>query len=241
VTDYLFAPPEQPAVPVVGESRAYPVSRIFCVGRNYADHAKEMGFDVDREEPFYFLKPASALVQTGACVPYPPGTKNYHYEMELVFAIGKPAFKVEAQGAEDYVFAYACGLDMTRRDLQIAAREKGRPWDIGKGFEQSAVIAPMTKAASLGELNGRKIALSVNGTKKQSATLDDLVWKVRELIAHLSQYYHLTPGDIVYTGTPAGVGPVVAGDQIEGTIDGLAPVQLTIAKAEWQSDMAFKS
>jgi fumarylpyruvate hydrolase len=161
--------------------------------------------------------------------------------MELVFAIGKPAFKVEAQGAEDYVFAYACGLDMTRRDLQIAAREKGRPWDIGKGFEQSAVIAPMTKAASLGELNGRKIALSVNGTKKQSATLDDLVWKVRELIAHLSQYYHLTPGDIVYTGTPAGVGPVVAGDQIEGTIDGLAPVQLTIAKAEWQSDMAFKS
>lgn len=229
---YLFPLPAQPAVKVAGEDRTYPVSRIFCVGRNYAEHAKEMGVEVDREAPFYFLKPATAIVETGATIPYPPGTKNYHYEMELVFAIGKPGFKIDKADALGHVYGYACGLDMTRRDLQLAAREKGRPWDLGKAFEQSAVVSTMVKADAFGKRDGKAIALTVNGQTKQSAKLDDLVWTIEELVAHLSGYYHLQPGDLVFTGTPAGVGPVVAGDRIDGTIDCLEPVQLTIAAAE---------
>ncbi|HVV94642.1 MAG TPA: fumarylacetoacetate hydrolase family protein [Hyphomicrobiales bacterium] len=229
---YLFAPQPQPAVPVDGTDRLYPVSRIFCVGRNYAEHAKEMGFEVDREAPFYFTKAASALVQSGATVPYPPGTSNYHYEMELVVAIGAPAFFVPAERAMEAVYGYASGLDMTRRDLQFGAREKGRPWDFGKAFEQSAVIGPLTPAADFGALGPQRLTLAVNGQRRQDALLSTMVWSVPELIAYLSRFYHLVPGDLIYTGTPAGVGAVIAGDQIVGAIDGLKPVELAIAPAE---------
>lgn len=228
----LFNVPVAPTVPVVGGGGAYPVHRIFCVGRNYDAHAAEMGHEVDRETPFYFTKPASAIVATGGEVPYPPETDNYHYEMELVVAIGAPAFKVSVEDAPSRIFGYACGLDMTRRDLQQAAREKGRPWDLGKAFEQSAVIAALTPAEKMPPLSGKKIQLSVNGETKQKATLDDLVWKVPELISHLSRYYHLVPGDLIYTGTPAGVGPVVVGDKLLGRIEGLQDVALVIGPAE---------
>ncbi|HEU0223326.1 MAG TPA: fumarylacetoacetate hydrolase family protein [Paracoccaceae bacterium] len=227
----LFPSPEFPTVPVKGEAAAYPVHRIFCVGRNYAEHAKEMGVEVDREAPFYFLKSALALVPSGATIPYPPGTSNYHYEMELVVAIGAPAFRVSVEDAEAAVFGYATGLDMTRRDLQLAERAKQRPWDLGKDFEQSAVIAPLTRAGDF-RLADQRITLSVGDTTKQDAKLSDLVWSVPELISHLSRFYHLAPGDLIYTGTPAGVGPVVAGDVILGEIEGLDPVALTIGAGE---------
>ena len=228
----LFPAPAPATVAVVGESRRLPVNRIFCVGRNYADHAKEMGVEVDREAPFYFLKAASAIVPTGATVAYPPGTSNYHHEMELVVAIGAPAWGVAVEPAMDAVLGYACGLDMTRRDLQLDARARGRPWDLGKNFEQSAIIAPILPKAQLGALGPQRIWLAVDGVTRQDAHLSDLVWSVPELVSHLSHYYHLLPGDLIYTGTPAGVGPVVAGNVVTGGIDGLPDIRLAIAAAE---------
>jgi fumarylpyruvate hydrolase len=229
---FLFPPVPVSSVPVRGETGLFPVNRIFCVGRNYADHAKEMGVEVDREAPFYFLKPASAIVPTGAMIAYPPGTANYHYEMEFVVAIGAPAFRIAEAEALSVVYGYATGLDMTRRDLQLQAREKGRPWDLGKAFEQSAIMAPITKAADFGKANEQSITLHQNGALKQNARLSDLVWSVPELISHLSRYYHLAPGDLIYTGTPAGVGAVKPGDTLVGAIDGLDSVTLTIGPAE---------
>jgi fumarylpyruvate hydrolase len=227
----LFPSPDFPIVPVRGAREIYPVHRIFCVGRNYAEHAKETGVEVDREAPFYFTKSALTIVPTGATVPYPPGTENYHYEMELVVSIGAPAWKAGIADAERAIFGYAAGLDMTRRDLQLAARAKQRPWDLGKDFEQSSVIAPITRADAFA-VRDQSIRLTVNRSVKQEARLSDLVWTVVELVSHLSHYYHLEPGDLIYTGTPAGVGPVVPGDVIEGTIDGLDAVQLTVDMPE---------
>jgi len=231
-TALLFPAETAPAVPVTGETRGYPVHRIFCVGRNYVDHAKEMGFEVDREAPWYFIKPANAIVHSGATIAYPPETRNYHYEMELVIAIGAPAFRVSVTDALKAVYGYACGLDMTRRDLQIAFREKSRPWDLGKGFEESAIIGAITPAAMFPAIGPQRIWLKVGDTVKQDGKLSDLVWSVPELVSHLSRFYHLKPGDLIYTGTPAGVGPVLPGDKIHGEIDGLAPVALTIGPAE---------
>ncbi len=227
-TQLLFPAEPTPLAPVAGEARAYPVHRIFCVGRNYADHAKEMGFEVDREAPWYFTKPANALVISGATIAYPPETNNFHYEMELVIAIGAPAFRVSLADAPKAIFGYACGLDMTRRDLQIAAREKSRPWDLGKAFEQSAVMAAITPAAQTPALGPQRIRLAVNDAVKQDARLSDLVWSAPEIVSHLSRFYHLKPGDLIFTGTPAGVGPVRPGDVLRGEIDGLAPVVVTI-------------
>jgi fumarylpyruvate hydrolase len=227
----LFSSPNYPAVPTT-DGDLYPVHRIFCVGRNYAEHAKEMGVEVDREAPFYFLKDAQAIVPTGATILYPPGTDNFHYEMELVIAIGSPVFQASDAEAAAAIWGYGCGLDMTRRDLQLAARAKQRPWDFGKNFEQSAVMAALTPAATFGPIGPQRIMLAVNGEIRQDALLADLVWSTVEIVAHLSRYYHLAPGDLIYTGTPAGVGPVVAGDRIQGEIDGLAPVDLTIGEAE---------
>ena len=232
MTEYVFPIPPVPAVRVRGSDARYPVSRIFCVGRNYAAHAREMGFDPDREPPFYFTKPANALVESGATVAYPPGTANYHYEMELVIAIGKPAFKVPVEQALDAVWGYACGLDMTRRDLQMKAREMGRPWDLGKGFEESAVISELVPASDCGHLAKGLIELSVNGTVKQSSDLGALIWSVPEVVAHLSQFYHLVPGDLIYTGTPEGVGAVVAGDRIDGEIAGVGTIAMIVGPAE---------
>ncbi len=231
MTDLLFDTPELLTIPVNGEGKSFPVGRIFCVGRNYAAHAAEMGLEVDRTAPFYFTKSATAAIMTGATIPYPPGTSNFHYEMELVVAIGKPVFKCDIAEAQRAVYAYGCGLDMTRRDLQINEREKKRPWDLGKDVENSAVLSPLTKAGEIGEIGPQKIQLEMNGELKQNAMLSDMIWKVDEIIAHLSGYYHLRPGDLIMTGTPAGVGPVVEGNMISGSIDGLDPISLTISAA----------
>lgn len=228
----LFPPPAWPMVPVKGETAGYPIRRIFCVGRNYADHAAEMGVEVDREAPFYFTKSALSAERTGAVIPYPPGTSNFHYEMELVVAIGAPVFKADRPTAQKAIYGYACGLDMTRRDLQLAARAKQRPWDLGKDVERSAVFAPISRAAGFAAIGPQRIHLEVNGATRQDARLSDLIWKVDEIVSHLSHYYHLEPGDLIMTGTPAGVGAVVAGDVVTGGIDGLDPVTLTIGAAE---------
>lgn len=230
--DYLFPPPEVRALTVAGSSALYPVHRIFCVGRNYAEHAAEMGNEVDRTAPFYFLKGHHAIAPSGATVPYPPGTENYHFEMELVVALTAPVFKCDRAAGAAAIGYYGCGLDMTRRDLQISERKKQRPWDLGKQVEGSAVLAGLTPASEFGAVGPQKIKLTQNGDLRQDAVLDDMVWKVDEIVAHLSGFYHLQPGDLIMTGTPAGVGPVVAGDVLEGTIDGLAPVSLTIGPAE---------
>ncbi|KUJ77339.1 fumarylacetoacetate hydrolase family protein [Ruegeria profundi] len=230
--DILFSLSDPIAIPVQGQDAVYPVGRIFCVGRNYAAHAAEMGHEVDREAPFYFTKSASNAVLTGATVPYPPGTENFHHEMELAIAIGKPVFQATSAQAWDAVFAYGCALDMTRRDLQIRERNKQRPWDLGKDLEAGAVFAPLTLAADWSPKDGTRIFLTVNGQTRQDATLGELIWKIDEIISHLSRFYHLRPGDLILTGTPAGVGPVQAGDQIYGGIDGLDPVQLTLSDAE---------
>jgi fumarylpyruvate hydrolase len=220
------------AAPARGQSARVPLRRIFCVGRNYEAHAREMGVAVDREAPFYFTKAAEHYVSSGSTVPYPPGTSNYHYELELVVVIGAPAFRVAADRALACVFGYACGLDMTRRDLQSAAREQRRPWDLGKDVEQSAVLAEIVPASEIGHPAAGRIELRVNGEVKQSADISQLIHKVPEVIAHLSTFYHLHPGDVVYTGTPEGVGPVKPGDVLEGAIDGVGTITLTIAPAE---------
>jgi fumarylpyruvate hydrolase len=230
--DTVFSLPEPVTIPVQGQQAAYPVGRIFCVGRNYAAHAAEMGHEVDREAPFYFTKSAQNAVLTGATAPYPPGTENFHHEMELAVAIGKPVFRATSAQAWDAVYAYGCALDMTRRDLQIRERNKQRPWDLGKDLEAGAVFAPLTPATDWSPVDDTRIHLSVNGEVRQNATLSELIWKIDEIISHLSGYYHLRPGDLILTGTPAGVGPVQAGDVIEGGIDGLQPIQLTLKEAE---------
>jgi fumarylpyruvate hydrolase len=227
---FLFDPPAIHSIPVKGEKKRYPVNRIFCVGRNYVEHAKEMGIPVDREKPFYFTKSAAHFVNTGATVGYPGGTTNFHYEVELVVAIGKKIFNGDTVKARKSIFGYAVGLDMTRRDLQLSERAHQRPWDLGKDVEQSAVVSTITKAKQFGEVGPQRIDLTLNGALKQDAKLDDLVWKVDEIIAHLSKFYHLGPGDLIMTGTPAGVGAVMPGDKIKGGIDGLDPISIKIGK-----------
>jgi fumarylpyruvate hydrolase len=231
MTTYLFPPRQQPVLTLGGHEALYPVSRIFCVGRNYAAHAAEMGSTVDREKPFYFTKSAHALLPSGAVLPYPPGTSDLHHEVELVVALGAPAFRVNSDQALAAVLGYATGLDMTRRDLQGEAKDKRRPWDTGKDFEGSAVIGALTRATDLPPIGPQAIRLTVNGTVRQDALLSDMVWDAAGIISHLSMLYHLDAGDIIMTGTPAGVGPVVAGDRLVGAIDGLSPVNLQIGPA----------
>lgn len=232
MSDTLFPAPDWPSLPVAGSQARFPVRRIFCVGRNYAAHAAEMGNEVDRAAPFYFTKSPLAVVESGATVAYAPGTADLHHEMEFVVALGRPGFRVAAEAAMALVFGYAAGLDMTRRDLQAAAKARQRPWDLAKDFEDSAVLAPITPAGNFGVIGDQRITLSVNGAPRQEARLSDMVWSVPELIADLSRFYHLAPGDLIFTGTPAGVGAVGAGDRIRGEIDGLAPVHLTLGVAE---------
>lgn len=232
MTGLLFPSATWPTLPVTGLAERFPVRRIFCVGRNYAAHAAEMGAEVDREAPFYFTKSALAVVPSGATVPMAPGTDDLHHEMELVVALGGSGFRLAADEAMSLVYGYAAGLDMTRRDLQAVAKLKQRPWDLGKDFENSAVLAAITPAAQFGQLASQRISLSVNGAIRQDAGLSDMVWSVPEIIADLSRYYHLAPGDLIMTGTPAGVGAVQVGDRITGEIDGLEPVALNIGPAE---------
>ncbi len=227
---YLFPVADIKSIPVRGERGFYVVNRIFCVGRNYVEHAKEMGIAVDREKPFYFTKSAAHFQSSGGTIPYPGGTTNFHYEVELVIAMGKKIFNGDVVKARKAIYGYCVGLDMTRRDLQLSERAHQRPWDLGKDVEQSAVFAKITKAKAFGAVGPQRIHLSLNGALKQDAKLDDLVWKVDEIIAHLSKFYHLGPGDLIMTGTPAGVGAVVPGDKMTGGIDGLDPVSLKIGK-----------
>ena len=224
----LFPAPEWPTLPVEGGGRV-PVARIFCVGRNYVAHASELGTRVDREAPFWFTKSPHALVEGGGTVPYPPGTEDCHHEVELVAVLGSGGFRVPAERAPGLVLGYACGLDMTRHDPQQAARAKGRPWDTGKDVEESAVVGPVVRAGRVGHPARGRIALRVNGETRQQADLTELAWTVPELIAHLSTLYHLRPGDLIFTGTPAGVGPVRPGDLLEGEVEGVGRVALRIA------------
>ena len=233
MTTYLFPPPPVASVPVRGKTEHFPVNRLFFVGRNYHAHAVEMGRPVDKsvERPFYFTKAPSTLTDSGATVAYPPETNNYHFEMELVVAIGKAGFRIAADQAHEHIYGYACGLDMTRRDLQLVARDKGRPWDLGKDVEHSSVCSEIVPMEGVVIENGA-IALEVNGETRQSSNVDKLIWNIREIIADLSLFYHLQPGDLVYTGTPEGVGAVVAGDRITGRVEGVAEVALTVGPAE---------
>jgi fumarylpyruvate hydrolase len=229
MTKYLFELPPVAAVPVRGTDLLYQIRRIFCVGRNYEAHAKEMGVVADREAPFYFTKAPIHFAPTGATLAYPPGTSNYHYEMELVIAMGAPAFQIKSADAWASIFGYACGLDMTRRDLQLKARDSGRPWDLGKDFEDSAVLAPIVRADEVGRMTRGKIELKVNGVSRQSSDLSLLIHPVPSIIADLSRFYHLLPGDLIYTGTPEGVGAVTSGDRLEGSIEGLESIQALIS------------
>lgn len=224
---YVFPAPEQTSVEIQGLQERFPVRRIFCVGRNYAAHAREMGQD-EREPPFFFTKPAYAIVPNHASIPYPSRTANLHYEIELVVAIGKSGRHIPVDQALEYVYGYAVGNDLTRRDLQFEARDKGRPWDTGKGFDRSAPITAIAPVASVGHFSQANIWLKVNGEMRQDADVADLIWSVPEVIAELSTLFELAPGDLIYTGTPAGVGPIKAGDRLEGGVTGLENLFTTI-------------
>lgn len=232
MTNLLFDLPKLHVLPIVGAEQGYPAARIFCVGRNYVAHAAEMGGEVDREAPWYFTKSVQAICQSGQTVPYPPGTSNLHYEMELVVALGDTIFKGNQIRAQDVVFGYACGLDMTRRDRQQDGKDARRPWSLGKDFENSAVIGAITPRDVMGTLGPQRITLDVGEQTRQDALLSDMVWSVPEIISHLSHYYHLGAGDLIMTGTPAGVGQVKVGDVISGSIVGLSKVTHALGAAE---------
>lgn len=226
--NFAFVSPVQPAVPIQGGDDFFPIHRIYCVGKNYAAHIREMGADL-REPPCFFLKPADAIVLSGR-MPYPPGTQNLHYEGELVIALGKGGRNISVAAAFDHVFGYAVGLDMTRRDLQTAAGARGQPWDTGKAFDHSAPITAIVPAPRNGRgLEGR-LRVRVNGALKQDAELSDMIWKCHEIISELSELYLLQAGDLIFTGTPAGVGAVVPGDRIEVRIDGLPPLDVEVTR-----------
>ena len=217
----------QTVVPVAGGGE-FPVRRIYCIGRNYAEHVAEMGYDVERSRPFFFSKPADAIVPTGSDVPYPPRTENLHHEIELVVAIGKAGRDVAVSDALDHVFGYAVGIDLTRRDLQAESKEKGRPWETAKGFDHSAPISAIHRATDVGHPAAGRIWLAVNGQIRQDAALNALIWSVAESVAELSAFFEIAPGDLLYTGTPAGVGPLEPGDEVTGGIEGIDEISITI-------------
>ena len=229
---YVFTPPATVSVPIVGQPARFPVHRIYCVGRNYEEHAKEMGF-TGREPPFFFMKPADAIVvvhtgETGT-IPYPSLTQNLHHEIELVVAIGKGGKNIQAADALKHIYGYAVGLDMTRRDLQTEMKKQGRPWCIGKAYDQSAPIGPITPAAQAGDIGNAAIWVQVNGSDRQRSNVAKLIWNVAETIEHLSAAWELQPGDLIYTGTPEGVAAVVSGDTMVGGIDGLGELRVAVS------------
>ena len=230
MSEYVFAAPAQPAVKVEGDSRLFPVRRIFCVGRNYADHAREMGADPTRELPFFFCKPADALVPDKSVIPYPPQTQDLQHEIELVVAIGKGGSNISRQDALSHVFGYGVGIDLTRRDLQQEAKDKKRPWDWGKGFDNSAPISALRKASEIGHPEAGRIHITVNGAVKQDGDLSQLIWPVADVIAFISQSMRLEAGDLIYTGTPAGVGAIQPGDVLKGEVAGVASLTVSIAR-----------
>jgi fumarylpyruvate hydrolase len=224
---YAIQPPDVAIVPVHGTDAEFPVARIFCVGRNYADHAIEMGHDPDRELPFFFMKPGDAVVPTDSTLPFPSMTQELHHEIELVVALGQGGADIGSHDALSHVYGYAVGLDMTRRDLQAQAKKAGRPWDMAKGFDRSAPMSPIRPASEIGHPEKGAIWLRVNGEPRQEGDLDQQIWKVPETIAYLSTLVELRPGDMVMTGTPAGVGRVEPGDRLDGHIDGVGDMRVT--------------
>ncbi|MEE8264720.1 MAG: fumarylacetoacetate hydrolase family protein [Acidiferrobacterales bacterium] len=228
IQHYVFPPPPMPSLPVTGRDEVIPIRRIYCVGRNYAAHAVEMGSDPDREPPFFFAKPADAIVAGGGKIPYPPLTEDLQHEMELVVVLGSGGRDIPMEQAFDHVFGYAAGLDMTRRDLQAEAKKTGRPWDMGKGFDYSAPCSPVRPASEIGHPAEGAIWLKVNGATRQSGDLNQQIWKVEEAIAYLSRFVALAAGDLIFTGTPAGVGRVVRGDRLEGHIDRVGDISVLV-------------
>jgi fumarylpyruvate hydrolase len=225
---YVITPPRQAAAAVADDTKLFPVRRIFCVGRNYADHAREMGADPTRELPFFFCKPADALVADGTTIPYPPQTKDLQHEVELVAAIAKGGANITREKALDHVFGYGVGIDLTRRDLQQDAKDKRRPWDWGKGFDHSAPLSALHPASHIGHPSSGRIHLAVNGQVKQDGDLDQMIWPLPDVIAFISQSMRLEAGDLIYTGTPAGVGAVVPGDMLTAEVDGVAKLTVII-------------
>lgn len=225
---YVIDPPAVSSIAVAGGSGRFPVRRIYCIGRNYAEHAREMGHDPDREPPFFFLKPADALLGPGLDFPYPPGSKDVHHEIELVAALRSGGRDIAEADALSHVYGYAVGLDMTRRDLQGEAKKLGRPWDVGKGFDKSAPCSDLRPAAEIGHPAKGRVWLKVNGETRQEGDLADLIWSIPEMIAILSRLFTLEAGDIIMTGTPAGVAAVKPGDRLEGGVDGIGTLDLTV-------------
>lgn len=224
---YVIAAPQQASLPVRGSAARFPVRRVYCVGRNYAAHAREMGHDPDREPPFFFGKPADALVDSGATLAFPSLTDDLHHEIELVVAIGAGGSNIAVDRALDHVYGYAVGLDMTKRDIQAEAKKMGRPWDLAKGFDESAPCGPITPATEVGHPGHGEIRLEVNGEERQSGDLSQQIWNVQEVISYLSRYVRLQPGDLIMTGTPAGVTKVSPGDRLVGTVEGVGEVRVT--------------
>lgn len=233
MAQYLFNPPEVQSLPIQGRQERFPINRLFFVGRNYQAHAREMGTSVDKASmrPVYFTKFSAMLAESGTVAPYPPETADYHHEMELIVALGQGGFRVSQTEAERMIFGYACGLDMTRRDLQATAKAKGNPWDVAKNVEKGAVASEIVRAEGR-ILRSGEISLCVNGDVRQKGDLGDMIWSIPEIIADLSTYYHLQPGDLIYTGTPEGVGPVQPGDRLEGRIDGVGTLSFGIGAPE---------
>ena len=228
MTGYAVPPMENPAIPIADSRDLFPVHRIFCVGRNYAEHAREMGMDPHRELPFFFMKPNSAILPNGADFPYPAKSANVHFEIELVVAIGKGGQDIPQSKSLDHIFGYACGLDMTRRDLQSEMKKNGRPWEISKAFDASAPCSEIYPASKIGHPSSGALSLKVNGETKQQGNISDMSWKVPEIIEHLSGFFKLQAGDLIFTGTPAGVGPIVPGDVMEGRIDGVGSITINV-------------
>ena len=228
MVEFVIAPPPQVSVPVAGGG-AFPVRRIYCVGRNYAEHAREMGHDPDAEPPFFFSKPADAIVTNSGAIPYPAETSNLHYEIELVAAIGTGGSKIAVEKALNHVWGYAVGIDFTRRDLQAWAKKGSKPWEVAKGFDHSAPIGTLVPASALTAPLKGAITLEVNGEARQSADIADMIWDLPHVIAELSRYFELCPGDLIFTGTPAGVGAVAKGDHVAGSIAGVGTVETSIA------------
>jgi fumarylpyruvate hydrolase len=226
---HVVEAPAAVAVPVAGSEKRFPVRRIYCVGRNYAAHIREMGFDPEREPPFFFAKPADAIVPSGATIGYPLATQNFAHEIELVAAIGRRGVNIPREAALEHVYGYAVGLDLTRRDLQLAARDRGRPWEPGKAFDESAPITAIHPASRIGHPAAGRIWLKVNDATRQDADLRQLVWPVPDIVAYLSQLYELHPGDLIYTGTPEGVGPVGRGDEMRGGVEGVDEIAIRVA------------
>jgi fumarylpyruvate hydrolase len=221
-------PPRISAVPISGSQTIFPVRRVYCVGRNYADHIREMKEADEREPPFFFQKPTDAIVQDGATVPYPPDTMDFQFEIELVAAIARGGRDIETSHANDHIFGYAVGIELTRRDRQREMREKMLPWERGKAFDFSAPCGPLQRASVIGHPTSGAISLTVNGSPKQNGDISNMIWNVPEIVANLSRSYRLEPGDIIFTGTPAGVGPIQAGDRLEGKLAGVGAVTITI-------------